>query len=115
MQGVVKAEPVPGVRLSRDLSEPVPESGEVVVEVAATSVCGTDLELYEWSESAQGFDPKLPFVMGHECSGTVVAVGPGVDSVSVGDRVAYFLWTMLLVSHWQSTQLRTSESARDNL
>ncbi|MDQ5827469.1 MAG: alcohol dehydrogenase catalytic domain-containing protein, partial [Chloroflexota bacterium] len=88
MQGVVKAEPVPGVQLSRDLSEPVPESGEVVVEVAATSVCGTDLELYEWSESAQGFDPKLPFVMGHECSGTVVAVGPEVGGVSVGDRVA---------------------------
>jgi threonine 3-dehydrogenase len=74
--------------LSRDLSEPVPESGEVVVEVAATSVCGTDLELYEWSESAQGFDPKLPFVMGHECAGTVVAVGPEVGGVSVGDRVA---------------------------
>jgi threonine 3-dehydrogenase len=88
MHGVVKAEPVPGVRLSRDLSEPVPESGEVVVEVAATSVCGTDLELYEWSESAQGFDPKLPFVMGHECAGTVVAVGPEVGGVSVGDRVA---------------------------
>ena len=88
MQGIVKAEPVQGVRLSRDLPEPVPESGEVLIEVAATSVCGTDLELYEWSESAQGFNPELPFVMGHECSGNVVAVGPGVDGVSVGDRVA---------------------------
>jgi D-arabinose 1-dehydrogenase-like Zn-dependent alcohol dehydrogenase len=88
MQGVVKAEPVPGVRLSRDLSEPVPENGEVLVKVAATSICGTDLELYEWSESARGFDPKLPFVMGHECSGTVVAVGPEVGGLLVGDRVA---------------------------
>ena len=88
MQGIVKTEPVQGVELSRGLSEPVPENGEVLVEVAATSVCGTDLELYDWSESAQGFDPELPFVLGHECSGTVVAVGSDVGGLSIGDRVA---------------------------
>lgn len=76
------------MELSQELLEPVPEAGEVLVKVAATSICGTDQELYEWSESARGFNPKLPFVMGHECSGTVVEVGPNVDSVSVGDRVA---------------------------
>lgn len=88
MQGIVKAEAKQGIELQRNLPEPTLEKDEVLVEVAATSICGTDLELYEWSESAQGFNPTLPFVMGHECAGTVVAVGPGVDGIAVGDRVA---------------------------
>lgn len=88
MQGIVKAEATQGVELQRDLPEPALDKDEVLVEVAATSICGTDLELYEWSKSAQGFNPSLPFVMGHECAGTVVEVGADVEGVAVGDRVA---------------------------
>jgi S-(hydroxymethyl)glutathione dehydrogenase/alcohol dehydrogenase len=61
---------------------PSPRSGEVLVEVAACGVCHTDLHVIK------GEVPfPTPAVLGHEISGTVAAVGDGVQSVSVGDRV----------------------------
>ncbi len=58
--------------------------GEVLLEVEACSVCGSDLEGYH------GQHPKmtLPRVMGHEVASTVAEVGPGVQNLAVGDRVA---------------------------
>jgi threonine 3-dehydrogenase len=88
MQGIVKAEAKAGVELHRNLPEPALQKDEVLVEVAATSICGTDLNLYKWSKGAQGFNPSLPFVMGHECAGKVVEVGTAVEGIAVGDRVA---------------------------
>lgn len=88
MRGVLKAEPRPGVELSTGLPDPVPRTGEVLIEIGAASVCGTDLELYEWSPSAQAMNPSLPVVLGHECAGTVLEVGPGVEHLKPGDRVA---------------------------
>ncbi|HEY3766873.1 MAG TPA: Zn-dependent alcohol dehydrogenase [Gaiellales bacterium] len=75
----------------RDPSEPVevldvelddPQAGEVRVRIAAAGVCHSDLHVRrgEW-------DVATPVVMGHEGSGTVVAVGAGVESVHEGDRV----------------------------
>jgi L-iditol 2-dehydrogenase len=59
-------------------------AGEVLLKVEACSICGSDLEGYH------GQHPKMTFprVMGHEVASTVVEVGPGVSTVSVGDRVA---------------------------
>jgi threonine 3-dehydrogenase len=71
-----------------DWPEPVVGPGQVVVAVAAASLCGTDRELYEWTPSAQSFELALPVVLGHEGSGVVVEVGEGVDRFAVGDRVA---------------------------
>jgi L-iditol 2-dehydrogenase len=58
--------------------------GEVLLKVEACSICGSDLEGYH------GIHPKmtLPRVMGHEVASTVAQVGPGVTSLSPGDRVA---------------------------
>ncbi|MBL7202284.1 MAG: alcohol dehydrogenase catalytic domain-containing protein [Anaerolineae bacterium] len=58
--------------------------GEVLLKVEACSICGSDLEGYH------GQHPKmtLPRVMGHEVASTVVQVGPEVECLSVGDRVA---------------------------
>jgi threonine dehydrogenase-like Zn-dependent dehydrogenase len=58
--------------------------GEVLLKVEACSICGSDLEGYH------GQHPKmtLPRVMGHEVASTVADVGPGVECLSVGDRVA---------------------------
>lgn len=63
-----------------DLAEPGP--GEVKVKIAAAGVCHSDLHVRrgEWT-------PALPLVMGHEGSGTVVALGPGVSHLAVGDHV----------------------------
>ena len=66
-----------------ELEEPQPRAGEVLVEVAACGVCHTDLHVMK-EEVAFPF----PCVLGHEISGTVLALGDGVDHVAVGDRVA---------------------------
>lgn len=71
---------VPGVR---DVADPAPPPGGVVVTVAATGLCRSD-----W-HALSGHDPDvvLPHVPGHEFAGTVAAVGDGVQGVRVGDRV----------------------------
>jgi 2-desacetyl-2-hydroxyethyl bacteriochlorophyllide A dehydrogenase len=68
------------------LPDPMPGPREVVVQVAACGLCGTDLHILQGE-----FAPSLPLVPGHEFAGSVVAVGTGVeaaDGVAVGDRVA---------------------------
>jgi threonine 3-dehydrogenase len=88
MRAVVKPAAERGIQVRDDWAEPAVGPGEVLLEVAAASLCGTDRELYEWTASAQAFNLRPPVVLGHEGSGTVLAVGEGVTSVEVGDRVA---------------------------
>ena len=66
-----------------EVPDPTPDPREVVVEVAACGLCGTDLHILQGE-----FAPKLPIVPGHEFAGEVVGVGSRVTEVSVGDRVA---------------------------
>lgn len=62
-----------------------PGSGEVLLRVAACGICGSDLHALR---SDPGFEWVAPPVtLGHEFSGTVIAVGDDVDALSVGDRV----------------------------
>ena len=68
-----------------ELPDPIPETGQVVVDVRASGVCGSDLFLQKG-----GFDSTLPVVPGHEAAGVVSALGPGVDSVMVGQPVALY-------------------------
>jgi 2-desacetyl-2-hydroxyethyl bacteriochlorophyllide A dehydrogenase len=65
-------------------TEPTAGPKEVVVEVAAVGVCGTDTHVFDGEFEGTIF----PLVPGHEASGTVVAVGAGVTHVAVGDHVA---------------------------
>jgi 2-desacetyl-2-hydroxyethyl bacteriochlorophyllide A dehydrogenase len=65
------------------VDDPTPGRRDVVVEVAACGICGTDLHILEGE-----FAPTLPIVPGHEFAGTVVAVGADVTEVTVGARVA---------------------------
>ncbi|TNC71980.1 zinc-dependent alcohol dehydrogenase family protein [Rubellimicrobium roseum] len=65
------------------IPEPSPARGEVVVKVAHAGVCGTDRHIL-WGE----FPSRPPVVLGHEFAGTVVAIGEGVTTHRVGDRVA---------------------------
>jgi L-idonate 5-dehydrogenase len=67
------------------LTEPGP--GEVLVRIGAGGICGSDLHYFHDG----GFGPirvREPIVLGHEVAGTVEALGPGVDSLMVGERVA---------------------------
>lgn len=88
MKAIVKASPERGAEVIEDYPEPVVGPRDVLLEVAAVSVCGTDREIYDWTPSAQAFNLTLPVVLGHEASGTVIGVGPDVTRIKVGDRVA---------------------------
>ncbi|MDK2927705.1 MAG: threonine 3-dehydrogenase [Bacillota bacterium] len=87
MLAVVKETTGPGARLA-EREIPAPGPGEVVIRVRAAALCGTDIHIYEWNPWAQNAGLKLPFILGHECAGEVAAVGAGVHSLGVGDRVA---------------------------
>ena len=62
-----------------------PDAKEVMIEVKACGVCGTDMHIYEGAEGAAKTTP--PTVLGHEFSGVVCEIGPDVTRVKVGDRV----------------------------
>ena len=68
-----------------DVPVPVAAPGELVLRVGAALTCGTDLKVYR-----RGYHAKmltLDRLFGHELAGTVVEVGEGVTTFSVGDRV----------------------------
>jgi len=73
----------PGKVAAESVDDPTPASGEVVVEVAACGLCGTDLHILEGE-----FAPSLPVIPGHEFAGQVVARDANTLGVSEGDRVA---------------------------
>ena len=67
--------------------KPVPEPGpkEVLVEIRAVGVCGSDVHYYEEGRIGS-FVVEEPLILGHESMGTVVALGDDVTSHEVGDR-----------------------------
>jgi L-iditol 2-dehydrogenase len=68
---------------------PVPEPGprEVLVEIRAVGICGSDVHYYEHGRIGD-FVVEAPMVLGHESAGVVVAVGEGAGRHRVGQRVA---------------------------
>jgi threonine 3-dehydrogenase len=76
----------PGLRLT-EVPVPEPATDEVLVEVQAASVCGTDLHIERWDEWAQ-HRISPPVTLGHEFAGTVVAAGAGVKHAAEGDYVS---------------------------
>ncbi|MBO3745968.1 NAD(P)H-quinone oxidoreductase [Streptosporangiaceae bacterium NEAU-GS5] len=89
MHAVVISEPGgPEVLVWREVPDPRPARGEVVIDVAASAVNRADLM------QRQGFYPPPPGaseIPGLECSGVVSEVGEGVDGISVGDQVCALL------------------------
>ncbi|HLV36616.1 MAG TPA: zinc-binding dehydrogenase [Spirillospora sp.] len=70
----------------RDIPEPpAPGPDQVIIEVKAAGVCGSDLHM--WHEN-HSWKIKLPLVLGHEFCGVVADVGANVTGFRVGDRVA---------------------------
>ena len=63
-------------------------AGEVLVRVRACGICGTDLKIVAGAYRGT-WPPALPFIIGHEWSGEVAALGPGTErsGLAVGDRV----------------------------
>jgi 2-desacetyl-2-hydroxyethyl bacteriochlorophyllide A dehydrogenase len=73
----------PGKVTVTTVPDPTPGPREVVVDVAACGLCGTDLHILQGE-----FAPTLPVVPGHEFAGVVVGLGSAVTELAIGDRVA---------------------------
>jgi len=83
MRALVKTQRGPGNVELQDWPEPKVGPREVLIEIAACGICGTDVHIYHDTVSS---DP--PVVPGHELSGVVVEVGAEVRHVNVGDAVS---------------------------
>ena len=68
-----------------DLPTPHPAPGEVLVQVAACGICGSDVHGYDGSSGRR----IPPLVMGHEAAGIIAEVGDGVQRFAPGDRVTF--------------------------
>jgi threonine 3-dehydrogenase len=86
MKALVKKEAKEGLWLE---DVPVPEIGinDVLIKVSKTSICGTDVHIYNWDKWAQK-TIKPPVVIGHEFVGNIVEMGSNVHDFNIGDRVS---------------------------
>lgn len=71
----------------RDIEMPVAREGEVIVKLDYVGICGSDVHYLEYGRIGD-FVVEGDFILGHECAGEVVKLGPGVKHLKVGDRVA---------------------------
>ena len=86
MLAVVKARPEPGVSV-QDVPRPMAAPGEVLVEIRASSICGTDISIYDWTPWAAGHITP-PMIMGHELVGVILEINGAPGSLAVGDLVS---------------------------
>lgn len=85
MRAIVKESPGTGLTL-KDMPSPKLAPGQVLISVKRVGLCGTDLHIYHWDAWARG-RIRPPLIIGHEFSGVVAEVGPGVQELHPGDRV----------------------------
>ena len=93
-----------------DPTIPGPGAGQVLVKVSACGVCRTDLHILDGELVA----PRLPLTPGHEIVGRVVALGPGVTTLTPGDRVGvpWLGWTCGTCAFCRSGRENLCDSAR---
>jgi len=82
MKALVKTQKGEGFLEIRDVPEPSPGPGEVLIEVRACGICGTDVHV--WHDE---FPYWPPVILGHEFSGCIVEVGPETGLFKTGERV----------------------------
>ncbi len=70
-----------------DRPVPTPGPGDVLVEIAAVGICGSDMHYFEHGRIGP-YVVSAPMIVGHESAGTIVAAGTGVDAERVGELVA---------------------------
>src|SRR5215210_4465378 len=74
----------------RDVADPTPGPGQVVVAMRASTICGSDLRAIYREHLGTGPEAYQGVVAGHEPSGEVVAVGAGCRRITIGDRVVVY-------------------------
>jgi L-iditol 2-dehydrogenase len=70
-----------------DIEMPVLKKGEILIKMEYVGVCGSDVHFFETGKR-KGKEFQLPFILGHEGSGTVMEISEGVTNLAAGDRVA---------------------------
>jgi len=77
----------PGHIEMEEIQVPKINGNDVLVKVMAVGVCGSDIHYYEHGRIGN-YVVEYPMILGHECAGIVVDIGPDVKTLKVGDRVA---------------------------
>jgi threonine 3-dehydrogenase len=86
MKALVKAKSEPGIWL-QDIPEPEIGPMDALIRIRKTSICGTDMHIYNWDAWARRTIP-VPMAVGHEFCGVVENVGSGVADLKPGDLVS---------------------------
>jgi propanol-preferring alcohol dehydrogenase len=93
----------------REVPTPEPGPGQLLIRVAGCGVCRSNLHMVEGDWLDDGVPAISPIVPGHEVTGTVAAVGAGVDGFAGGDRVGVQpLW-------WSCEECEFCRSGREQL
>lgn len=90
MRAIVKTSETVGFEYKTDYPTTRPVGDECQVEIKAVAICGSDINVWKWNETAKNLCPGkqyLPFILGHEAAGKVVAVGPE-STINIGQMVA---------------------------
>ena len=85
MRALAKLRPGPGLELT-EVPVPSPGINDVLIRIRKTSICGTDVHIYNWDAWAQK-TIRPPMVIGHEFVGSIAAVGANVQGFEIGDLV----------------------------
>lgn len=86
MKALVKARSEPGLWLE-DVPLPAVGNNDVLIKILKTSICGTDVQIWDWNQWAQKTIP-VPMTIGHEFVGLVEQFGQNVHDYKVGDLVS---------------------------
>lgn len=86
MKAIAKMKSAPGLELI-ETNIPEIKNDEILIKVHVTSICGTDLHIYNWDKWSRD-RIGVPKIVGHELAGEVVAIGPQVKNIKVGDFVS---------------------------
>ena len=86
MRALVKSKPEPGIWMERAIKPKVGHN-DVLIQIHATAICGTDIHIYNWDPWSRKTIP-VPMTIGHEFAGEIVEVGGEVQGFEIGERVS---------------------------
>jgi threonine 3-dehydrogenase len=87
MKALCKLKSEPGLWMLDDADIPVINDNEVLIKITRSSICGTDIHIFNWDEWSQENVP-VPLITGHEYAGVIVEVGSDVKHLKKGTRVS---------------------------
>ena len=86
MKALIKKFPEKGISME-EMPTPICRDNDIKIKITHTSICGTDLHIYNWDSWAQR-TLKLPIIIGHEFCGIVEEIGKNVTHYKPGQRVS---------------------------